>query len=278
MSTSKSPEDTVKRAATILYELQAGKLMLSETCPAMPLRWGTLAMDGLKPFERLLHVTSATLCLRKCGSLIASDMHAARSQAGQAWRHLLKADSWCHDSALSPPIAALRDVAALAIDTLSIEAVIAQDSASPRAVALLQLVENSPAASKGTKSAARKTLARVVAKGWALTHADARPGAKALGLQTGDLLKYAATMCGHVIKHCDPDAIDDIIARFVAIHTQVYGVSPEATSHATQTDPLSPLESVERLAARYSPTRTMKELSASITMPTVASEMLGGGN
>ena len=276
MSQSKSQEDTVQRAATIVYELQAGRLELSETCPEMPLRWGNLAMDGMKPFERLLHVTSATLCLRKCGSLVDSDLASARSHAGQAWRHLLLADTWCHDSALRPPISNMRALAALAIDALSVSAVIAQNSASPRAVALLQLVENSPEASKATKVAARQALAQVVATGWADKQRDVRPGAGHVDLKDEALTQYAATMCGHVVRHCNPDAIDAIVARFVAVNTQAYGVSTVASSVAAQSDLLAPLESTKTLATKYSPTQTMRELSAHIRMPTVASDALLG--
>lgn len=117
-------------------------------------------------------------------------------------------------------------------------------------------------------------MARIVSNGWASKHMDIRPGAAQVSLKDEALLQYAATMCGHVVRHCDPDCIDATVARFVAVNTQAYGISSVASTTAATSDPLSPLMSTEMLAKTYSLTRTMKELDADITMPTVATDGL----
>ena len=263
------PIDNVARAATILTAIEQNQVQVNpETCPAMPLRWATLATNGANPFRRLLHVTCATVCLQKCAA--CSDVREARSLAGQAWRHSLMAKGWCHDTALQPPIDTIQKTAKLAIDVLTVPTFAATESTT--LVSLCQLVAQSEVASKALKTAATEAIADAMAKGYTRM-VDLRHNAPPLGGPDADAdtkAKVAATLAGHMLKYCNPQSMDPAVLRFVSVNVQVYG----SVQIDESINPLEPVVALSVLSQVYSVTSTMKELGNPIELPAVPADAL----
>lgn len=261
-----TPIDNVARAATILNALESQHVQINvETCPQVPLRWGSLATNGSNPFRRLLYVTCATVCLQKCAD--CADVQEARSLAGQAWRHALMAKDWCHDTALKPPIDTIQKMAKLAIDVLTIPSY--ESKVSTSLVSLCQLIMKSDVASVKLKLAATEVCADAMAKGY-MQLEDLRHNAPSLGSTKDDKLKMAATLAGHMLKHCNPQSMDPNVLRFVSVNVQVYG-NATIDESANPLDPVVPLSVLSQV---YSITSKMKELSNPIDLPSVPVDAL----
>lgn len=271
---SKSDEDTVTRAATCVKALQETSIQIdNETCPNMPLRWGGLAMDGIMPFQRLLHITTAYLKLRQAGkSIQQSNFDGAKSFAGQAWRHLKCAGDWKHDQSLAPRMDVITNLTRLAVDLLALHVFIR--SASPTSVALCHLIIENDSASKAIKRRCGEILANMLMQGWVNEHRDLRHGATKLTLQNEALIMYAATTAGLLMCHCKPEEIDEKCATFVGVNTQAYGRSQDAVADATRVGCTKALTTITALRKVYGLTESMAELSAPISLKTVPDDVL----
>jgi hypothetical protein len=219
----KSDEDTVTRAATCALALQKQLIQIDDsTCPNMPLRWGSLAMDGLKPFLRLLHITTAHIKLREAGHFLSQgNFDEAKTCSGQAWRHLKCAGDWKHDAGLAPKSDIILNLARLAIDLLALQVFVRK--ATPTSVALCHLILHNDAATAQIKKRCQEILANMLMQGWVNERRDLRHGAIAPKATEVELEKYAATTAGLLMCHCKAEEISDVCARFVGVNTQAYG-------------------------------------------------------
>ena len=80
----------------------------------------------------------------------------------------------------------------------------------------------------------------------------------------------AATLAGHMLKHCNPQSMDPNVLRFVSVNVQVYG-NATIDESANPLDPVVPLSTLSQV---YSITSKMKELSNPIELPTVPVDAL----
>lgn len=271
LNAAKTPIDTVARAATMLAAVEGGNLDASGG-PPVPLRWGRLAMDGTKPFRRCLHATMAVLRLQEAGRVAPKDAVAARSAAGQAWRHCNAGRPWVHDTELAPR--GLQDefhsCIQLAIDALTLTALRpATDLASARKrISLLHLIVASPVANRTPSivAVAKQMLATETLTAWVTWRQDPRHN----GAPTKHEEAFVSTIASIVMPLVDPDAVSSETKRFVSVGIAAYGLHLPAQEFATVNGGvLAPLAAASTLSSVYSLTATMQQLAAPIALPTV---------
>ncbi len=254
----KAPVDVVSRAAAAAALVE--RVENPSSAVVAPLRAGPVATDSLAAFRQLLHAAMAGH--HASAVVAATDVGAAMSSAGTAWRHLEEAGPWLHEEHLRPPqlAAPFRRALQLAVLLLTYE----RRSAMPLAVCdealhrqrieLLQAAVacNGPPA---VRRWAMPLLKEAVSEFWATHHHDPR---------TRGAERSERNACA-VLRAMGPPATRKV-EHFIQMHQAVHGYSG---SSPPPCDPDALLLSTLPTSAIIDAALPLEALAGSVELPGV---------
>lgn len=255
-----SAEDAVQRAATMLRVLKDHSYAVADTAPMCPLRWGTLATNGVATFERLLHLTLAAYKARAAATAATTNLTRARQLAGQAYRHLRTAGSWHHSDSVKPAEAQDKfyQTILILLDGLT---VVALQKDVQRKVSLLQVLANQDIIKQVAK-VARSELLPLLFTYWIDHRMDPRLGAQNVYDDECAQDKTAASNAACLLSAISPNSVTESQKRFIAVNIAAYG-----QEMCTVDSLLSALTPTAALRASASIVNQMPQLQETLPLP-----------